>query len=65
MAQYLVTTCDVINPETTEIMYDAYTILPVKVVMEIHHKFGIDEIAGHLCMTIRAATTIQQRLLTL
>jgi len=60
---YIVLTRDIIDPDTQDVMYDACSIIPVDVLVELHKILGLDETVGHLCMTIKAAYAVQQRML--
>jgi hypothetical protein len=60
---YIVLTRDIINPDSQDSLYDVASIIPVKVLAELHDDLGLDETLGHVCMTIEAAHTIQNRIL--
>ena len=60
---YIVLTRDIIDPDTQDVMYDACSIIPVDVVAGLHETLGLDEVVGHLCMTIKVASAVQQRML--
>ena len=60
---YIVLTRDIIDPNTHAAMYDACTIIPLVVLTELHEMYGLDEAVGHICMTIKAASAVQQKML--
>ena len=60
---YIVLIRDIIHPESQDSLYDFASIIPVKVLAELHDDLGLDETLGHVCMTIEAAHAIQNRIL--
>jgi hypothetical protein len=60
---YIVLTRDIINPDSQDSLYDVASIIPVNVLTELHEDLGLDETLGHVCMNIKAAHTIQNRIL--